>query len=227
MQRHDHTSQRQLRGFTLTELAIVLVIITLLISGMLMPLNSQKDLEKYTAAQKQLDEIRDALLAYAVINGRLPCPDTTTDPADAGYGLAEATCNTANFEGRLPWKTLGVREGDPWSSTRSASGDPFVGFWRYRLDRNFATTASITTAINTLDALSIVNSNTQTISNAGEVVAVVFSTGRNLTADGDNATVDTTYQAAEQSGNFDDQLIWISKPVLIGKLLSAGLQVSP
>lgn len=220
----------RLRGFSLAELAIVLVIITLLVSGMLVPLNSQRDLEKYTAVQKQLDEIRDALLAYAVINGNLPCPDTTTDPTDAGYGIAEATCSTANFEGRLPWKTLGVREGDAWSSTRSTNGDPFVGFWRYRVDPNFVSPSSIKTNTSTTpapNALSIVNGNAQTISKADEVIAVVFSTGRNLTADGDNATLDATYQAAEQSGTFDDVLIWISKPVLIGKLLSAGVQVSP
>ena len=69
-------------GFTLVELTIVLIIIALLISGMMVPLSAQRDIQRIGGTQKQLAEIREALFGFAIINGRLPCPATATDPAD-------------------------------------------------------------------------------------------------------------------------------------------------
>lgn len=62
------------RGFTLTELAVVLVIVAFLIGGMLIPLAAQDDLRRTQETQKTLNDIRDALLGFAAANGRLPCP---------------------------------------------------------------------------------------------------------------------------------------------------------
>ena len=45
------------RGFTLTEIAVVLVIISLLIGGMLVPLSARQDSRYYTETHKTLDEI--------------------------------------------------------------------------------------------------------------------------------------------------------------------------
>ena len=42
------------RGFTLTELAVVVAIIALLIGGMLMPLLAQDDVRRNQQTQKQL-----------------------------------------------------------------------------------------------------------------------------------------------------------------------------
>ena len=75
-------------GFTLVEIAIVLVIVGLLISAFLVPLSAQRDLKDYGEVKSDLEQIREALYGYAIINGRLPCPTTQTNPALAGYSVA-------------------------------------------------------------------------------------------------------------------------------------------
>jgi prepilin-type N-terminal cleavage/methylation domain-containing protein len=206
-------------GFTLTELAIVLVIMSLLIGGMLVPLSAQRDIQRSSETQKQLSEIKDALFGFAIINGRLPCPTTQTDPANAGYGIEDSTC--ANVEGYLPWKTLGVPETDAWGSIRSASSDPFAGYWRYRADNAFSTAFTLTTP--TASSLSVQdaagNDLTQVTSSP---VAVIYSTGPDLVPNGQNATIDTTYQAGERSPAFDDVTLWIGRPILLNRLVTAG-----
>src|SRR5574340_426127 len=95
-------------GFTLTELAIVLVIVALLLGGLLVPLTAQVEQRRFRETQKALGEIREALLGFAVVNGRLPCPDTDA-PGTAGYGEENFPCTAPPVaEGYLPWKTLGV-----------------------------------------------------------------------------------------------------------------------
>ncbi|MDP2785976.1 MAG: prepilin-type N-terminal cleavage/methylation domain-containing protein, partial [Sulfurimicrobium sp.] len=73
-------------GFTLVEMAIVLIIIGLLLGGLLMPLSAQMEQRRISETQKTLDEINQALIGFAVANKRLPCPSTQTDPAATDYG---------------------------------------------------------------------------------------------------------------------------------------------
>src|SRR5690242_127354 len=123
-------------GFTLIELAVSLFIITLVLGGMLIPLTTQVEQRKITDTRKSLDEIREALIGFAVLYGRLPCPDTDTDPTAAGYGEEETSCSGApTVEGYLPWKTLGVTPMDAFGITRTATTSPRIGDWRYRVDR--------------------------------------------------------------------------------------------
>jgi prepilin-type N-terminal cleavage/methylation domain-containing protein len=64
------------RGFTLIELAIVMFIVSLLVGGMLLPLSAQQDIKSLRDTTRALETARDALLGFAVINERLPCPAT-------------------------------------------------------------------------------------------------------------------------------------------------------
>lgn len=66
------------RGFTLTEIAVVLFIVALLIGSMMLPLAAQDDIRKVQDTQRTLAEARDALIGFAVANGRLPCPASAT-----------------------------------------------------------------------------------------------------------------------------------------------------
>lgn len=105
------------RGFTLTELAVVLVIVSLLIGGLLVPLSSQMEIRNMTETRRSLAEIREALLGFAVVNGRLPCPAlATTISGAAGAGIEGTPQNDGCTEvaGVLPWATLGVYEHDAW-----------------------------------------------------------------------------------------------------------------
>ncbi|MFZ2854470.1 MAG: type II secretion system protein [Rhodocyclaceae bacterium] len=210
-------------GFTLIELSIVLLIVSLLAGGMLVSFAAQRDVAASNETQKRLAEIRETLLGYAAINKRLPCPmpASITAPSDAGYGSAAASC-AAGTEGILPWKTLGVPEVDAWGAPRTASAQSFDGYWRYRVDTAFATTFSLSTG--QANALSVVNSAGNTLTSGTEApVAIVFSGGPDLAANGENGTADAVYQAGERTPTFDDQLIWIGRPLLFNRMIAAGI----
>lgn len=67
------------RGFTLIEVAVVLFIVTILLGSILIPLATQVEQRQISDTQKTLEEIREALIGFAVVNGYLPCPDTDND----------------------------------------------------------------------------------------------------------------------------------------------------
>jgi prepilin-type N-terminal cleavage/methylation domain-containing protein len=54
------------RGFTLIELAIVLVIITILIGGLAVPLSAQIQARRIAETNKTLEEAREAIIGYAM-----------------------------------------------------------------------------------------------------------------------------------------------------------------
>ena len=89
----EHKQDIYIKGFTLLEMAVVLIIIGFVIGALLTPLGAQRDLKDYSESKARLEQIRDALYGYAIINGKLPCPTTTADPADSiNYGHGDATC---------------------------------------------------------------------------------------------------------------------------------------
>jgi prepilin-type N-terminal cleavage/methylation domain-containing protein len=222
-------------GFTLVEMAIVLLIVALLLGGLLPTISSQYEQQRRNDARKQIEEIRQALMGYAIINGTLPCPvdPAVTDPANPNYGSAAAACGAnAAAEGYLPWKTLGVSETDAWGSKRTSAGDPWVGYWRYRVDRNFAGAAfNLGTGFGTCpaasnDCLVIQDNAGNTLTNTTErPLVIVYSTGQNLSADGHNAIFEAAggiYQSNVPNPAYDDILIWISRPQLFNRMVSAG-----
>lgn len=54
------------QGFTLIELAIVLVIVTILVGGLAMPLSAQIQARRIAETRNTLAEAREALLGYAM-----------------------------------------------------------------------------------------------------------------------------------------------------------------
>lgn len=209
-------------GFTLLELAIVLIIVGLLLGGMLVSFGAQREIAAASETQKRLTEIRETLLAYAVISGRLPCPMplSITAPSDPGYGIAATTC-AAGAEGLLPWKTLGVLETDAWGAARTMSTQSFDGYWRYRVDTAFAAAFSLSTV--QTSTLSVVNNAGNALTSATEApVAIVFSSGPDRTANGENGSADAIYRAGERTPDFDDLLIWIGRPLLFSRMIAAG-----
>lgn len=225
-------------GFSLIELAIVLFIISLLLGGLLVPLATQLDARKRNDAQDQLERIKEALIGYAIINGRLPCYTSETDPANAYYGVEDPedplkTCNPTGraSDGILPWKTLGLANGlDPWGIQRAAATDPWIGYWRYRVDSAFMTAFTLTTDFSVpSEQLNVVDSSGNALNSPSEnPVVIIYSTGPDQTQDGQNATYEPTlgagptYQGGEVSGGFDDITAWLTRPLLFSRMVTAG-----
>lgn len=221
------------KGFTLLEMAIVLVIVGLLLSTLLLPLSKQREMSDYYETKKSLDEIKEALIGYAVINGRLPCPATHKDPSQNEYGTADSICPLANkdpdfpeaaYAGFLPWKDLSVREVDAWGLPRKKEDKLWSGYWIYRVAPEFTTLFTLATSSAT--AINIVNSSGVSLTSSGErPVAVICSMGHDGVANGQNASFETTspiYQSDEVTTTFDDICVWIGRPTLFNRMVQAG-----
>lgn len=65
---------KQARGFTLIELAIVLVLMTILIGGLAVPLSAQIQARRVAETRAEMNATRDALLGYAMSHAcRIQC----------------------------------------------------------------------------------------------------------------------------------------------------------
>lgn len=135
---YSMTIKNKNNGFSLIELAMVLFILSLMMGSFLTPLATsleQRDREK---TNELLEEVRESLIGYALVNGHLPCPDCPTAATNANCASAALTVNNgiedgvvagvgtspraANFAscatsvGNLPWVTLDVPENDAWGN---------------------------------------------------------------------------------------------------------------
>ena len=63
------------RGFTLIEMAVVLIIVTILIGGLAMPLSAQIQARRIAETKKTLEEAREAIIGYAMSH---PIPSSCT-----------------------------------------------------------------------------------------------------------------------------------------------------
>lgn len=72
--KHIPVIPRRITGFTLVEMAIVLLIVALLLGGLIPAISSQVEQQRTNETRKTLEEIKEALIGYALANGRLPCP---------------------------------------------------------------------------------------------------------------------------------------------------------
>jgi len=92
---------RKKNGFTLIEIAIVLVISSLLIIPALRIFDQWLDQSRTAVNQKRIDAIQQSLTNFINLNGRLPCPSSfIAQQGDAAYGR-EAAPLCANADGSI------------------------------------------------------------------------------------------------------------------------------
>lgn len=109
-------------GFTLAEMAIVLAIIALLMTGLLPTISSQIEQQQLKETRNQLKDIEQALIGFAIINGRLPCPATSTSngvESPVGGGAC-----TNFYNGFVPAATLGISSRNEAGLTLDAWNNP-------------------------------------------------------------------------------------------------------
>ncbi len=219
----------RLSGFTLVEMAVVMLIIGLLLGGLLLPLSKRVEQERRTVAQEAMQAAQEALIGFALSTGRLPCPDTNNDGLEDLAGCRQV--NTAFNSGRLPWATLGVQAGDPWDQSRS---------FGYAVNGAFISTATPFTLATTgagSGVLRVYDGASGGCSGSGQVAvnvpAVLYTDAKNdygLTAgsrderensDNDNCYISRSYSTV--AGNeFDDLVVWLSPNILFNRMVAAG-----
>lgn len=204
------------QGFTLIEMAMVLLIVGLLVGSFVIPLGAQMDINNIKATDQRLAQIKEALLGYAARNRRLPCP-----ASDATTGIEDTNALNCSKRGWLPWANLNMEGRDAW-------GRYFI----YRIDNaHISATAYNVTIPTTTNALSVVNKAGTTTLTTG-AVAIIFSAGKNGNSEKLNIfndIVDSTDQTYTQDdfvpNDFDDRLIWLSDNELVSRLAAAGFRI--
>lgn len=212
---------KEIKGFTLVELAIVLVIIGLLLVTFLTPLTAQMALRNNGETRSELNEIREALVGYALshsaADGRpfLPCPDTDGDGIENRVG---ALC--ANVRGRLPFSDLGLVARDSW-------GNQFI----YQVTQNFANSATgfvlvsagDITVLNAAGGNAIATNIPAIVVSLGEDGATVPAVGADQLENTDPDNIYVNKDFAENAVNpYDDLVTWVSANILMNRMVTAG-----
>ncbi len=214
-------------GFTLVELAIVLVIVALLASGLMVGIAAQRNAAETIDAQRQLENIRETLTGFALTHGRLPCPALPNlTSSDASVGVE----NCAQPHGVLPWVTLGLPEVDPW-------GRRFTYYAHGSFTGAVPSGALASFTLDTVGNANVKAGSGSSSNVASDLPAVVVSHGSRGTGawqpngsqlpgvsgdEAENADADLTFISRTQDGNFDDLVTWIVPSILKSKMVAAG-----
>lgn len=208
-------------GFTLVEMAIVLVIVGLLIAGLLLPLSVQRDLRDYGETRRELSELKEALIGYALShtagdgNPYLPCPDTSGDGAE-NRGVGGGCTNQA---GNVPWVVLGLGQTDSWNNN-----------YQYRVTATYSSNVIGFTLIPSGDNVIVSTVGAGSANVATAIPAVIVSKGKNgagSSADElENSDGNETFVSHEQidvaANAFDDVVVWVPDTILFNRMVTAG-----
>jgi prepilin-type N-terminal cleavage/methylation domain-containing protein len=231
-------------GFTLIELAVSLFIIALLLGAILVPLATRVEERQIAETQKKQDEIKEALIGFAVANGYLPCPAVSATNGQEGNRTAGECAPRAGY---LPWRALGVDKVDSWGQIYRYSVTPAFTNNTTTPTPVFSLATNGDITVNTRDNAGIVAS----LASANTVVAIVISHGKNgyggvdennaahflpaawpasFPDENTNATETTTYVSrtkqqegsAGAGGEFDDVVTWLPRFLLVNRMVAAG-----
>lgn len=233
----------QQKGFTLIEIAIVIVVIGFLLGGLLSSVGVQRQQIRRDETREQLDLIKQALIGFAIQNRRLPCPDTDA-MGTPFYGQENPVGGPANeltpcdsAWGTLPFTDLGVGQQDSW-------GNPF----HYRVSDGSSGGTNFTDQV--LPSFTLASAGSVVVRNgvvippaitiSNNIPAIVVSFGQNgrevfsgvfpcigfSAIEIQNCNVDANFVDSEYNevagSEFDDLVMWVPLTVLKAKMVDAG-----
>lgn len=234
-------------GFTLVEMAVVLLIVGMLLNGLFVALGTSAESSNRSEASSQLRQIEEALYGFAQANGRLPCPATAASPGGQEDPTTGGACTDA--DGFVPAMTLGLQGAvdnlglllDPWQrpyrysvSLLNNGSRVFTSATGMRAQFATGTPASGAPLLCVAEAASCASPLTNS------APAVVFSVGARATVasalEAENAGTTTSgfpmpndrdfvsadYTDADAAVPFDDIVIWLSYNILVTRMITAG-----
>ncbi len=210
--------RRTNQGFTLAEMAIVIVIAGILLVTGVKVLTAQMDSASYAATRTKQQVIKQAMITYLARFQRLPCPDTRQGqgPGALAFSIAappdglenravaaDVTSNCSRFFGVLPYATLGL--------TRETAQDGWGNLLSYQiangweLTANFADTNVGSATVNDRDSAGVV------VALTTQSVATVISHGKNgtgaFTSKGTRAVLPAAGTNPDERENTDNDII--------------------
>lgn len=212
----DICKQNNPQGFTLVEIAVVMVILGLLLSSgvSIMKILTERKMRNETI--DYMTEAEEVLFAFADINGRLPWADSDGDGDE----------NTGEASGNFPYQTLNMRPRDPFQRLMKYELSSSLG--TDRATTCAALTAPLTTGPAVIDsdgsttsfiaAAAILSSGPKDSDGDGDVFDAVTSG----THQGDNTNGNPNYLRHPPTDTFDDFLLYIGRYELYSKLNCTG-----
>jgi len=227
-------------GFTLVEIAIVLVIVGIILGGLLASLAAQVDQRDYSQTRQSMEEIREALMGYALSHGYLPCPAISSTNGAEDRVVATGACT--NRVGFLPWAELGVKKTDGWNHLYRYSVTPAYSNSITTIMLSPTTARDITIQTRSSTGVLINLSNTNDIpvavvshgkngygATSNDGVLIIDTSANNDDEKTNNTGVGTVLVAREFGndktttfGEYDDIVVWLSPNVYLSKMVTVG-----
>lgn len=216
MSMHGHPQA----GFSLLEMSIVLAIVGLLLAGLLPTLSGQIEQQRVNETRKQMNDIKDALMGYAIVNGRLPYPASASAvTGTASAGVSDSTLAT----GVIPWVTLGTSETDAWGRrfTYSATSS-FIASNFTLISTGSLTIKTATTGSNVATGIPAIF-----VSHGTNGWGAYTPQGTQILASSDsdeaeNSNANNNFVSHDPTPSFDDLIVWISPSILFSRMVAAG-----
>lgn len=213
------------KGFTLIEVAVVLMIFGLLFSILMPSLYFLTEKRKFDQTNSRLAIVKDALINFSVVNQRLPCPAT---PNSKGVGMQKSTgeCEQ-NYTGFVPAMELGLSEINHDGFILDGWGNPIkyavtnANIYAYVTKEGVKN--NLTTGLN--PNLEVSNGMLPNVTLVRNLPVIIYSSGRNGIFESYSSNSPTIFVHHEPTvkdsplGEFDDQLLWISNSNLIGRMV--------